>query len=171
MPRASGPPPLWPDTLPDPQEDGFSVTGPQRAEVADVLAGVTRLAVKARTAPAIYSFQVNLSRAQMQTFEGWYRDVIENHDGEFYARWIGGSRVVAFASNYTLDPLGSGWVLQCSAVRTRIDHTACDAFLSSVFQNVYRADLTAPDIYEADLTSSDLYQDDFALDLIAANEC
>jgi hypothetical protein len=171
MPRVSGPPPLWPDTLPNPQSDSFAVTGPPRVEVADVLFGITRLAVKARTAPMTYNFEVILSRAEMEIFEGWYRDVIENHDGEFYARWIGGSRIVAFASNYTLGPFGAGWILQCTAIRTRIDHEACDAFISSVFQNIYRADLAAVDIYEADLTSADLYQDDFSLSLIVDNEC
>jgi len=171
MPLAAGPPPIWPDTLPEPQAEGFTVKGPPRVEVADVMTGITRLAVKARTAPMAFEFQVYMSQLEMEIFEGWYRDVIENHDGEFYAHWIGGSRVVAFATNYAYAPLGSGWVLSAAAVRTRIDPTICDAYLSTIFQNIYRADLTATDIYEADLTSADRYQDDWDLQLIAANEC
>jgi hypothetical protein len=171
MPLAAGPPPIWPDTLPDPQAEGFAVTSGSRVEVADVLTGITRLAVKARTAPMQFEFQVWFTRAQMETFEGWYRDVIENHDGEFYAHWIGGARVVAFASNYAFEPIGSGWVLNATAIRTRIDHSICDAYLSTLFQNIYRADIAAVDRYEADLTAADVYQDDWSLSLIAANEC
>ena len=168
---ASGPPALWPDALPNPQAENFTVTSPPRVEIADVMTGVTRLAVKARTAPLQFDFECIFSRAQMEMFEGFYRDAIENHDGEFYAHWIGGSRVVAFSSNYTLSPLGSGWILTASAIRTRVDTTICDAYLSSIFTAIYRADLTATDRYEADLTSADLYQDDWALALIADNEC
>lgn len=170
-PRALSPPPLWPASLPDPQAEGFTVIGPPRVEVADVLYGVTRLAVKARTAPMSWQFTVWFTRAQMQTFEGWYRNVVENYDGEFYAPWIGGHRVVAFNTIYQYAPLGSGYVLSATAIRTRIDHTVCDGLLTEVFGAVYRADLAAVDIYEADLTSADLYQDDFDLDLIADNEC
>jgi hypothetical protein len=162
---------MWPDTLPDPQADGFAWSSPQRPEVADVLTGVTRLAIKARTAPMQLEFQCFFSKAEMQTFEGWYRDVIENHDGEFYARWIGGSRIVAFASNYAFSPIGSGWVLSATAIRTRIDSTICDEFLSDTFENIYRADLAATDIYEADLTAVDRYVPDFSLQFIADNEC
>ena len=171
VPLAAGPPPIWPDTLPDPQADGFTVTGPMRVEVADVLTGITRLAVKARTAPMQFEFTVFLSQQEMETFEGWYRDVIENYDGEFYAHWIGGSRIVAFGSNYSYAPLGRGWILTATAIRTRIDTSVCDTYLSSIFQNIYRADLTAVDHYEADLASADRYQDDWSLQLIADNEC
>jgi len=170
-PRVAGPVPVWPATLPGPVADGFTVNGPTRVEIADVLTGVTRLAVKSRTAPASWEFSVNLSPAQFEIWEAFYRDVIENYDGEFYAPWIGGDRVVALVSNYTLVPLGRGWTLQAVAIRTRIDHTACDAILNDVFSNVYRADLAAADIYQADLTAVDVYQDQFDLSLIADNEC
>ena len=41
-PRTPGfPVPLWPDTLPGPQETSFTVMGPQRAEYSDVLTGPT----------------------------------------------------------------------------------------------------------------------------------
>jgi len=168
---ASGPVPIWPSTLPGPVADGFAVSGPMRVEVADVLAGVTRLATKSRTAPASWEFSVNFTPAQFEIWEAFYRDCIENYDGEFYAPWIGGDRVVALVSNYTLVPLGRGCTLQAVAIRTRIDHTACDAILNDVFSNIYRADLAAVDIYTADLTGVDLYQDMFDLDLIADNEC
>jgi hypothetical protein len=140
-------------------------------EVADVLFGVTRLAVKSRTAPMSWEFTVELTQSQMQTWEGFYRDCVENYDGEFYAPWIGGDRVVCLASNYTLAPFGSGWVLAAVAIRTRIDYTACDAITNAVFGNIYRANLAAPDIYEADLAAVDLYLDTFDLQLIADNEC
>lgn len=162
---------MWPDTLPGPQVDGFAWSSPQRVEVADVLTGVTRLAVKARTAPLQLEFQVFMSRLEMEIFEGWYRDVIENYDGEFYARWIGGSRIVAFASNYSFSPLGDGWILNATAIRTRIDTTLCDEYLSEWFDTIYRADLAAADTYEADLTATDVYVPDFTLSFIADHEC
>lgn len=172
LPRTIGvPPPIWPDTLPAPNGEGFTVNGPTRVEIADVLVGVTRLAIKSRTAPMTWEFTVDLTPDQFDIWEGFYRDAIENHDGEFYAPWIGGDRVVALAANYTVVPLGRGCTLQAIAVRTRIDHAACDDLLNDVFTNVYRADLAAPDIYEADLTGVDLYQDMFDLQLIADNEC
>lgn len=162
---------MWPDTLPNPQADGFAVESPARVEVAEVLFGATRLAVKARTAPMSWTFTVWLTAAQMQIFEGFYRGCIEENDGEFYARWIGGSRVIAFREPYTYAPIGAGWALTCTVVRTRIDGTACDDFLSETFGAIYRADLTAADIYEAGLLTSDRYVDDFDLAQIAANEC
>jgi hypothetical protein len=163
---------MWPDTLPGPQADGFTVESPPRVEVAGILFGTTRLAVKARTAPMTWTFTVWLTTPlEMEIFEGFYRDSIENHDGEFYARWIGGSRVVAFIEAYEYAPIGVGWSLTCKVVRTRIDGTACDEFLGEIFGAIYRADLTAPDHYEADLTAADIYVDDFDLSLIAANEC
>lgn len=171
MPRADGPPAMWPDTLPSPQVDGFAWGSPMRAELADVLAGTTRLAVKARTAPMALEFRCYFTAAQMQIFEGWYRDAVENHDGEFYAHWIGGSRIVALSSNYTLSPIGSGWALSATAVRTRIDPTICDEFLSTIFENIYRADIDTTDIYQADLAAADIYVGDWELALIADNEC
>jgi len=170
-PRALSPPPLWPDTLPAPQADGFSVTGPPRVEVADVLFGVTRLAVKSRVAPMSWSFTVFLTREEFPKFEGWYRDVIENYDGEFYAPWIGGDRVVAFSTNYHLNPIGRGYALSATAIRTRIDHTVCDALISTWFENLYRADLAAVDIYQGDLASADEYVSNWDLELIAEHEC
>lgn len=169
--RSELPPVMWPDTLPNPQAPGFTVSAGVRTERAEVLFGVTRLAIKARTAPATYSFTFWFTPAQMQEFEGFYRDAIENHNGEFYARWIGGSRIVAFAQAYQYSALGEGYVLSGTVVRTRIDHTLCDDFISAHFFNVYRADLDAADIYQADLAASDIYKDDFSLQDIADNEC
>lgn len=163
---------MWPDTLPDPQADGFAVDSPARVEVAEVLFGTTRLAVKARTAPMSWTFTLWLTTPlQMETFEGFYRDCIEENDGEFYAPWIGGSRVVAFREPYTYAPIGAGWSLTCTVVRTRIDATACDDFISAHFGAIYRDELNATDIYQADLTAVDRYVDDFDLAAIAANEC
>lgn len=169
-PRAAGPVPIWPDTLPDPQ-GGVIVSSPPRAEAAEVLFGPTRYAVKARTAPMSFAFTVWLTAEQFETWEGFYRDALENHDGEFYAHWIGGARVVAFGDAYDAVPLGAGYALSGLLIRTRIDTTICDDFISSVFGTIYRADLAATDIYQADLTALDIYADDFSLDLIADNEC
>jgi hypothetical protein len=172
-PRAAPgtPPILWPATLPNPNAAGFAVRAGQRAEPAEVLFGPTRLALKARTAPMTFTFAVEMTREQMEIFEGFYRDALENHDGEFYARWIGGGRIVAFSGPYQYVPLGVGWVLSGTLIRTRIDESACDEFIESVFGDIYRADLTAPDIYEADLAATEIYADDFSLQLIADNEC
>lgn len=136
-----------------------------------MLFGTTRLVVKARTAPMSWTFTLWLTREQMQTFEEFYRDCIENYDGEFYARWIGGSRVVAFREPYQYAALGSGWSLTCAVVRTRTDGDACDDYLSETFGAIYRAHLAAPDRYEAELTAVDVYVSDWDLATIAANEC
>lgn len=164
-------PPMWPASLPNPQASSMTVSGPGRAQVFETLTGPTRLRVVARTAPPSYTFSCFLTQEQMQAFEAWYVDVLNNHDGEFYARWIGGSRVVAFSQGYQYEALGSGYVLSGHLVRTRIDTSACDAFINSVFGAIYRDDGKAPDTYRADLAASDVYKDDYPLSLIAANEC
>lgn len=170
-PHVELPPVMWPATLPNPQAPGFTVSAGIRTERAEVLFGVTRLVIKARTAPATYSFTCWFTREQMQEFEEFYRDAIENHNGEFYARWIGGSRVVAFAQGYQYSALGEGYVLNGALVRTRIDHSACDDFINAQFGNIYRADLAAADFYVAALEATDIYKDDFDLQQIADNEC
>lgn len=165
------PPPLWPPSLPLPQETSVRVTGPARAQFNDVLTGPTRARLVARTAPPEFFFSVFLTPAQMQVFETWYLSAARDHDGEFYARWIGGSRVVAFVSPYSYEALGRGYVLSGHVVRTRIDHTACDAFINLIFGAIYRDDGVSPDIYQADLAAVDIYVDNFDLSLIARNEC
>jgi hypothetical protein len=167
----TGPVPMWPDTLPQPDANALQITSGARAEQAEALFGPTRLAVKARTASMSWSFVVAFSREQQEIFEGFYRDCLENFDGEFYARWIGGGRVVAFAEPYSYAALGSGWRLSGRLIRTRIDPTACDDFIQSVFGDIYRADLAAPDSYVADLAATEIYSGDWSLDLIADNEC
>lgn len=172
-PRAvnTGPPAFWPDTLPNPDGPGFQVSAGVRTEVVEVLFGPTRTQVKARTAPMSFSFSMFLTREQMEIFEAWYRDALENHDGEFYAHWIGLSRVVAFSQPYEYSALGAGWTLVGSCVRTRIYDAACNDFIESVFGNIYRADLAAIDIYQADLSAPDIYIPDFSLEMIRENEC
>lgn len=147
------------------------MTFPPRAQPTPVMFSTTRLAVRARTAPPSWSFTVWLSAEQMQAFETWYRDIVEHHEGEFYAPWIGQDRVVAFGNAYQLLPLGKGWALNASVFRTRIDHTICEGIITAVFGNLYQAVITAADIYQADLAAADVYQSTFALSLIAANEC
>ena len=166
------PVPVWPNTLPRPQVEGFTVDSPARAEASSMLYGTTRLVVRARTAPMTWSFTVWLTTPdQMDTFEEFYRDSLENHDGEFYAPWIGGSRVVAFSEAYSYAPIGAGWSLSCTVVRTRIDATVCDEFIAETFGAIYRADLAAADTYRADLAAVDSYVDDFDLSMIVDNEC
>jgi hypothetical protein len=170
-PRAGGPVPIWPDELPQPDATSLSMTAGPRTEAADVAFGPTRVAVKARTAPMSWAFACGFTKAQMQTFEGFYRNCLETTDGEFYARWIGGSRVVAFSEAYNYVPLGDGWRLSGRLIRTRIDDTVCNDYIESFFGAIYRAELGAADIYQADLAAPDIYADDFDLDFIAAHEC
>lgn len=166
------PPPIWPATLPTPQAESMRVEGPPRVEYSDVLSGPTRARVQARTAPMQWAFSCWFTAEQMEQFEAWYRDVVKDADGEFYARWLGGGRVVAFSAPYSYTALGTHWVLTGTVIRTRIDHTACDAFFDLVFGNIYRDDGIATDVYADDaFTASDSYIDDFDLQLIADNEC
>jgi hypothetical protein len=169
--RLATPPPVWPEYLPTPEVEGFTQSGPTRVESAPVLFGPTRLAVKARTAPPSWRFVVFFTAEEMQLFEAWYRDAVENHDGEFYARWIGGSRITAFSQAYQYTPLGRGYALEGTVIRTRIDHSACDEYLGAYFPALYVADLQAVDHYVADLAAVDVYKDDFDLAYIAAHEC
>lgn len=169
--RAAAPVLVWPDTLPGPQAPSFKVTGPPRAELINTLSGSSRIQVNARTAPMRWEFQIWLTREQQEAFEAFYRDSIENHDGEFYARWIGGSRVVAFPEAYSYVPHGDGWILQGTLVRTRIDTSACDAHINAEFGAIYRDQTGAVDVYAANLTAPDRYQDDFSLALIADEVC
>lgn len=167
----SATPPRWPDTLPNPQGSSLTVTGPQRVEVFNPLIGPTRLRVRARAAPMEYSFECHFTQQQMQDFETWYCMVARDHDGEFFAPWIGGSRIVAFIAPYEYRALGTGYRLAGHLVRTRIDPSVCDDFLNAVFGAIYRDDGAASDIYRADLSATDVYADTFDLRLIAANEC
>lgn len=170
--RSTGvPPPLWPETLPDPQADSMAIIGPPRVEYSQMRKGPTRTRVIARTAPMEFMFEIWMTPQQMKEFESWHRTVVRYSDGEFYARWIGGSRVVAFAEPYQYTALGKGYVLQGHVIRTRIDLSACDAFINAVFGNIYRDDGQAADIYRADLAAVDIYKDDYPLKLIAGNEC
>jgi hypothetical protein len=171
MPRAAGPVPQWPATLPDPQGEGFTVLSPVRAVPTPTLYGPTRLTIRARTAPMQWTFAVIFTPEQLEVFEGWYRDAVENHDGEFYARWVGAGRVVAFSAPYAFTPIGKGWALHGSVIRTRIDDTICDGHLETIFGAIYQAHLAAVDLYEADLGAVDIYEDAFDLQLIADNEC
>jgi len=168
---AAGPPPLWPDALPNPQDSSMRVIGPPRVEYGEMLKGPVRSRVTARTAPMEFLFAVWMTQEQMQLFEDWYRVVVRDYGGEFYARWIGGSRVVAFFEPYTYRAVGKGYELQGHVIRTRIDLSACDDFINAIFGNIYRDDGVAPDIYQADLAATDIYKDDFSLKLIADNEC
>lgn len=162
---------VWPDYLPNPQAPSMTVLGPPRVAYSGTLSGPMRARVHARTAPASYGFACWFTQKQMQDFEGWYKNVVANHDGEFYARWIGGSRVVAFGQPYEYSFLGAGYVLRGTVIRTRIDESACDDFLNSVFGNIYRDEGASDYDILASLTATDRYVDQFSLKLIADNEC
>lgn len=170
--RTTGtPPPLWPDTLPAPQAQSIAVTGPPRCEFSEVLKGPVRTRIVARTASQEFRFACFFTAQQMKEFEAWYRPITFTADGEFYARWIGGSRVVAFIEPYTYKALGAGYILQGHVIRTRIDLTACDAYINAHFGAIYRDDGKAPDIYQADLAATTIYKDDYDLNFIADHEC
>jgi len=170
--RTTGvPPPLWPDTLPDPQAPSMQVTGPLRTEFSRVLTGPTRGRVVARTAPMSFVFECWLTPAQMEIFEDWYRLVVLEADGEFYARWIGGSRVVAFAEPYAYSRLGINYVLRGRLITTRIDHSACDAYIDAVYGGILRDDGIAADIVRDDGIAADIVRDDFDLAFMADHEC
>lgn len=170
-PLAQGPPPLWPEGLPDPQAASMGANSPARAEHFHVLSGPVRARVVARTAPMTFDFSCWLTQPQMRAFEDWYRIVALDHDGEFYARWVGGSRIVAFLAPYRFEALGAGYVLSGELVRTRIDHTVCDAYIGNVFGRIYRDDGDAVDVYRATLSAVDIYRDQFDVWLVAENEC
>lgn len=166
------PPPLWPETLPAPQADSMQIIGPPRVEYSDTLSGPTRTRVIARTAPMQWLFSCWFTAEQMEAFEAWYRACVEHSDGEFYARWIGGGRVVAFSAPYSYSIRGLYWILSGTVIRTRIDHTLCDAFLDLIFGAIYRDDGSSSDVYADDeFTAADSYVDDFDLQLIADSEC
>ena len=164
-------PPMWPASLLNPQTDSIIVTGPGRTDPEAVLTGHTRLRVRARTATMQYAFTCWLTQAQMQDFETWYRIVARDFNGEFYAPWIGGSRVVAFVKPYQFTALGAGYALHGRLIRTRIDTRVCDAFISEVFGGILRDDGISSEIVLCDLAALDRYVDDFPLALIVANEC
>ena len=164
-------PAIWPSTLPNPQADSMRIVGPGRVAITNVLGGPTRLRVHARTASMLYSFRCFFTRAQMQAFEDWYRICARDHDGEFYAQWIGGSRIVAFTEPYRYTPLGAGWALDGRVIRTRIDPSICDAYIDEVFGGILWDDGIAIDIVEADLTATDIVEDDYPLSMIERYEC
>jgi len=164
-------PAFWPDTLPNPQADSMRIVGPGRVARTNVLGGPTRLRVHARTASMLFSFRCFFTQAQMQAFEDWYRVCARDHDGEFYAPWIGGSRIVAFIEPYQYAPLGRGWTLSGQLIRTRVDPSICDAYMVEHFTAIYRDDGVSPDIYVADLDATDTFVNNFPLSHIDRYEC
>jgi hypothetical protein len=162
---------IWPATLPAPQAGSLSFIAPARVSLADVLSGPTRLYLTARTAPGEWTFAVWLSPTQMYLFEDWYRQLIALTGGEFYARWIGGARLTAFAAPYEYTPIGRSWVLTGRLVRTRTDPSICDVYIEAAFGELLIDDGVSADVVVADLAATDVIADDFDLALIAANEC
>ena len=163
--------PLWPATLPARQGESVTMLAPVRASLHDVLSGPTRLMLTARTAPAEWTFTLFLSQAQMQAFEAFYQAAVAANDGEFYASWIGGARVVAFAEPYQYAALGGGWALSARAIRTRIDPSICDAILNAQFGAILRDDGASANFVRDDGVAADFIRDDFPLADIAAHEC
>lgn len=170
-PRITPPEAMWPAGVPAPQAGAFSIVAPARAQACDVLYGPTRLRLKARTAPAEWRFSCWLTREQMQTFETWYRALLDLTGGEFYAPWIGGARLAAFADAYIYSPLGRGWILTARAVRTRVDPSICDAEINAIFGAVLRDDGVTADIVRDDGASLEIVRDEYPLTLIADHEC
>jgi hypothetical protein len=161
----------WPDTLPAPQADSMQYNGAAFVNVIDVLSGPTRTRLARRNAGANYELAIWMTASQTAQFETWYNDVVANHNGEWYAPWIGGGVVLAFVNEYDLAPQGRGWALSGVLVQTRIDATLCDDHLSAIFGGILRDPGNVADAYKADLTSTTIYRDDYPLSLIASEAC
>lgn len=161
----------WPETLPMPQVNSLREARALRTMSIDVLAGPTRVRLTRRHAGGSHEFQTWFTASETEAFEAWYNQVIALHDGEWYAPWIGHGIVLAFADEYELRPLGTGWALSALALQTRIDPSICDEHISEIFGGILRDELTATNIFKASLISGDRYRDDYPLALIAAEPC
>lgn len=124
---------LWPATLPQPQVDSQVVNAPAACDAIDVLSGPTRVRLARRHSGATFEFQLWMNADETDAFETWYGAAVANGNGEMFLPWIGGGRVVAFADEYQLQPLGMGWALQAVVVQLRVDSTLCDAEIAQTF--------------------------------------
>jgi hypothetical protein len=161
----------WPANLPMPQTNTMAIDGPDYSALINVLAGPTRVRLARRHVAGTWQFQIWLTAAETEQFEAWYGDVVAQHDGEWYAPWIGHGIVLAFADEYELRPLGIGWALSAMTVQTRIDPSICEGHINEIFGGILRDELTATDVYKSDLSSSTIYRDDYPLALIASEPC
>jgi hypothetical protein len=161
----------WPDTLPAPQADTMEYDGANYLDIIDVLSGPTRTRLARRNIGGSFQLAVWMTAAQTAAFENWYNDVIEHHDGELYAPWIGHGAVLAFVNEYDLKPQGYGWQLGAVLVQLRVDATLCDEHINLIFGGILRDPGNVADIFKADLTSSNIYRDDYPLSLIASEGC
>lgn len=148
---------IWPDNLPYPQVQSFSVEGPPYSQPIDVLTGPTRVRLMRRYAVETFAWEVWLTPEHAEDFEQWYSECVEFDNGEFYLPWIGGGRVLVFADEYTLVPLGRNWRLAATVTVTRIDRTLIDAHVCSRFGDR---------VYVDNGLSLNLLQADLAADLI-----
>jgi hypothetical protein len=161
----------WPDTLPAPQADTMQYDGANTLDVIDVLSGPARTRLARRNAGMQYQLAVWMSAAQTAAFETWYNAVIADHNGEWYAPWIGHGAVLAFVNEYDLKPQGYGWQLGAVLMQLRTDASLCDEHLSEIFGGILRDPLNVTDIFKADLTSINIYRDNYPLTLIASEVC
>ena len=156
---------LWPVELPLPQVESQTIMPPAYCDPLDVLSGPTRVRLARRNAAPTFDFQIFFTADQAEFFEGWYWGVTEANNGEMYLPWIGGGRVVAFADEYQLAPLGLGWSLQGMVLQTRIDSSLCDAHIGAEFGLLRDSSWTLPDNVIDDGLAADIWRDDFDLAL------
>lgn len=161
----------WPDTLPNPQADSLQYMGAEFSDITDVLNGPARVRLARRHASGSYQFATWFTANECEAFENWYNEVIALHDGEFYAPWIGGGAVLAFANEYDLKPLGRGWQLGALVVTLYVDTTICDDHINAIFGGILRDPLSVADIFKDDGLSGNSYRDDYPLSLIASEPC
>jgi hypothetical protein len=79
--------------------------------------------------------------------------------------------VVAFIEPYAYSGMGGNYVLRGRVITTRIDITACDAYIDAVYGGILRDDGISPDIVRDDGFAADIVRDDFDLAFMADHEC
>jgi hypothetical protein len=161
----------WPETLPYAQADSMGYGGPSYAEIIDVLNGPTRTRLVSRHATPTFEFEAWFSAEEAEEFEAWYNIVVAYHDGNWYAPWIGGARVLAFADEYQIVPLGTGWRVSGLLVQTGIDESLCDEHAIEVYGGALRDELFAVDTVHDELGAGPAYRDDYDPELILWEEC
>jgi hypothetical protein len=161
----------YPDTLPAPQADSMSYDAANALDVIDVLTGPTRTRLARRNAGGTYQLEIWFTAQEAEAFEQWYASVIKNHDGEWYAPWIGHGVVLAFVNEYDMKPQGRGWQLGAVLAHLRVDESLCDEHLLETFGAILHDTGDAPDIVECDLDSANIIADDYPLELIASEVC
>ena len=154
----------WPNVLPYPQTESQAIDPAAYCDPVDVLQGPTRVRLARRHALPSFEFEIFFTADQAQYFEAWYWGVTITNAGELYLPWIGGGRVVAFADEYTMVPLGLGWHLQALVVQLYVDASLCDAHIGAVQGLVKDTGPPLVDSMKDDGAAVNIIRDDFPLD-------